>query len=386
MNCFIVVFCLFVLFPFTELNESKGPLLKPYPSWQSHEVVNANEVPDIISPFHLKIDKCHRLWTVDTGVVNVLATNKTKRLAPARILIYDLRTDNLIRDHELPTLKSEKTLFSNIAVEDGDCEDTFAYIADSSVPSSLIVYSFKSNDLWQVKHNFFNIDPMAGNFNISGIDYRTTIGLYGLALSEKKSNGFADLYFHALTSFSEFNVSTAVLRNKSIVEKAGEFYKDFKVIGSRKMNEQAGSSVYDRSNKVIFYTLPNQNSIACWRTTSKTYNISKGMVQGSGTDDSEYPIDVKIDDKERIWTLSNNFHRFINGKLDESKINFHIRFAPVKEAIKNTACEPGFIENVVNKFNKVLRSDGNGANIEKPAAIFTLIGTISLWAIHKISI
>lgn len=374
MNLFFFLF-------FTDLTDTKSPLLKPYPSWQSHQAVNSKDVPDIISPFHIKIDKCQRLWAVDTGIDRALDGNGWARLASARILIFDLRNDNLIREHELSALHSEKSLFSNIAVEDNDCGNTFAYIADASTPPSLTVYSFKLNESWQVKHNFFNIDPLAGNFSISGIEYRTTVGLYGLALSEKKTNGFSDLYFHALTSFNEFNVSTEILRNKSIADSASQFYNDFTVIGSRQMNEQAGSSAYDKSNRVIFYTLPNMNGVACWRTTSKNYTISNGNVFSSATE-LEYPIDVKVDQKDRLWVLSNNLHRFINGKLNGNKINFHIHFSPVKEAIKNTACEPGFFENVVNK---VLRKDKNSSTMERPAVVLTFIGSLFLWTVLKIT-
>lgn len=364
------------------MTESNAPLLKPYPSWQAHRALNANDTPDVVSPFHIKVDRCNRLWALDTGIDGQLNAdgNGSKRLAPPRILIFDLRTDNFIRQYELSALKLENSIFSNIAVDDEDCENTFAYVADSGIPPSITVYSYKLNESWQVKHNFFNIDPLAGNFSILGVSYRTTDGVYGLALSEKRSNGFADLYFHSLTSFSEFNVSTAILRNRSIAESASTFYKEFTNIGSRGLNGQAGASVYDKSNNVIFYTLPNQNKIGCWKTTDKNYSIDNGNVFTSPVK-MVYPIDLKIDSKERLWVLSNNLQQFLNGNLNPNNVNFYVHVVPVKEAIKNTACEPGFIENVVNKFNKALRDDGKGASTShKPTAILTfIVSYIVIW-------
>lgn len=343
--------------------------MKPYPSWQAHRTLNANDTPDIVSPFHIKVDRCNRLWALDTGVDGILNKNESKRLAPPRILIYNLRTDDLIRKYTLPSLKLESSIFSNVAVDDNDCDDTFAYVADAGTPPSLTVYSYKSDESWQVKHNFFNIDPLAGNFSILGVSYRTYDALYGLALTEKKANGFPNLYFHALTSTSEFNVSTAILRNKDISEAGTKYYKDFTIVGSRATNEQAGASVYDPSRKIIFYTLPNMNEIACWKTTNQNYSISNVF---SSPVKMVYPIDIKIDSKQRLWILSNNMQHFINGQSTAAnEKNFYIQFVPIKDAIKNTPCEPGFIERVVNKFN------GNGSvTIQPPAAILTFIASL----------
>lgn len=289
-------------------------------------------------------------------------------MTEARILIFDLRTDDIIREYKLPT-SLEHSIFSNIAVDDNDCDDTFAYVADAGTPPSLTVYSFKSNDAWQVKHNFFNIDPLAGNFSVVGVNFRTNDALYGLALTEKKDNGYPDLYFHALTSRSEFNVSTAILRNKTASE-AHDFYKSFTVIGTRNTNEQAGVSVYEKTQKVLFYTLPNMNEIACWKTNKKNYSVSNVF---SSPVEMVFPIDIKIDNKERIWVLSNNMQHFLDGQLDAHNTNFYVHSVPLSEAIKNTPCEAGFIEKVVNKFN-----NRNGSETSKPIAILTIIASALL--------
>lgn len=359
------------------MSVANAPVLKPYPSWQSHRTVNTNDVPDIVSPFHIKVDRCNRLWAVDTGIEGKLNEKDFKRISPARILIFDLRNDNLIRQFPLE-LKLESSIFSNIVVDDNDCDDSFAYIADAGTPPSLTVYSYKSNESWQVKHNFFNIDPLAGNFSILGVSYRTNEALYGLALTEKKENGYPDLFFHALTSRTEFNVSTSILRNKTISENGGAFYKEFNVIGSRNTNEQAGASAYDQNLKIIFYALPNINEIACWRTTNKNYSVSNVF---SSPVKMVYPIDIKIDNKERIWVLSNNMHQFLNGQLNvERNFNFYVHFVPIKEAVKNTPCEPGFVETIINKVNKAInKSDEKGAaDTIKPTVFIACITSIIL--------
>lgn len=334
-----------------------------------------------MSAFHIKIDRCHRLWVLDTGVEGQLndAQHTARRLAPVRILIFDLKSDNLIREFSLPLLNTESSIFFNIAVDDNDCRASYAYIAKAGIPPSLTVYAFEANESWQVKHNFFNIDPLAGNFSNSNMNYHSTDGIYGLALSEPRSNGFPDLYFHALTSFNEFNVSTAVLRNKGIAESPAPFYKDFMNVGHRGPNGQSGVSTYDFTSGVIFYTLPNSNAIGCWKTSSDKYSITNGNL-----DKIPYPIDIKIDNDDRLWILSNNLQMFMNGnEFNSNQLNFHVHVIPVEYAVRDTACEPDFINNVVNKFNKAIRIGGkvSSAASQTSALLSIVVATVFLLAL-----
>lgn len=361
------------------MTETDSTALKPYPSWQSHRSINNEDIPDIISPVQIKVDNCKRLWAIDSGVVGVLNGSKPTRLAPTQLLIFDLQTDYLSRRFDLPELNSDNFEFLNLVVDNVDCENSYAYIANSKVPPSLTVYSYKTNESWQIKHNFFNMDPLAGNFIQSGIEYPMTVALYGLALSEKKSDGFANLYFHALTSYHEFNVSTEILHNKNSPTSPAQFYKNFKLIGKREMNQQAGPSVYDTKRKIIFYTLPNLSGLACWKTNEKIYKITNIYADAN----KMYPMDVKIDEKDRLWFLSNNLHKFFNGKLNGSETNFIVHFIPIEEAIKDTTCKQGFIQTVVDKFNKVTRGGSNGCNVKEPAVLLVSLGSLFMWAFSK---
>lgn len=151
-----------IIFNITD-NSTKSPLLKPYPSWSAHRLV-ADEVPEIISPFRVRADRCGRLWVLDTGVVDILG--EPKKLSATQLLIYDLHNDNLLRRYPFPAshMKSD-SFFANIAVEDDDCDNSFAYSADLGVPG-LVVYSWKSESSWRVTHHYFHPDPLAGNYSI----------------------------------------------------------------------------------------------------------------------------------------------------------------------------------------------------------------------------
>lgn len=136
-----------------------APLLKPYPNWAAHKTTPGG-VPDIVSPFHIKIDRCARLWAIDTGadesivLLNHTHPTQPKQSTNSRILIYNLTNDNLIRTHQIPAEMNHTTsIYSNIVVDDTDCEDAFAFVANAGENKPhLLVYSFKSDKSWTVEH------------------------------------------------------------------------------------------------------------------------------------------------------------------------------------------------------------------------------------------
>lgn len=128
----------------------------PYPSFEAHQY-EAGSVPEIISPFRIRVDRCERLWVLDTGFTDILQNPEQE--APPALLVYDLKNDRLLRKFVIPEdQKTHDSLFANIALEDYSCEDTFAYLGDLGGPG-LVVYSWKSRKSWLVKHRFFEPDP-----------------------------------------------------------------------------------------------------------------------------------------------------------------------------------------------------------------------------------
>lgn len=360
---------------------SASPILKPYPSWGSHQQGISGEPPEIVSPFRIRADRCGRLWVLDTGVDDILGD--TRKLSQSQLLIYDLHNDNLMRRYAFPEDQTKKdSFFANLAVEDGDCENTYAYSGDLGAPG-LVVYSWKLQDSWRVNHHYFHPDPLAGNYTISGINFQWDDGLFGLALSKKQPDGYAILYFHPLSSTNEFSVSTQVLRNKTYALSA-ENFKEFKILGSRGLNGQSGAAFLDQLTGVLFYALPNLNAVACWKTSNRDYTFkSQGRVYMSQTE-MVFPNDVKVDDQDRLWVLSDNLQNLLYSKLDRNQINFRILTAHVKEAIENTACDTTLapLPDLINKLGDILRpqttqAPSSASSIDK--ILFTVIGISSLF-------
>lgn len=198
-----------------------SPILIPYPSWKANtiesdgtgasenvkgradakkaEVVNGPlaDNSSIISTFRIRVDECDRLWVMDSGLADILGN--PKQIAPPALVIFDLNTNKLIRRFIIPSsqIKSD-TFFANVVSSSGPlgtfqhinlrtfsyengiqsiffcflsfsfkivdvpkngCDDAFAYVPDLGAYAT-VVYSFKTDKSWRVKHNFFYFDPM----------------------------------------------------------------------------------------------------------------------------------------------------------------------------------------------------------------------------------
>lgn len=69
-----------------------------------------------------------------------------------------------------------------------DCNNAYAYIPDLGA-YGLIVYSFQENKSWRVKHNFFHFDPLNGDYNVGGVNFQWTDGIFGMALGKATPDG-----------------------------------------------------------------------------------------------------------------------------------------------------------------------------------------------------
>lgn len=79
-----------------------------------------------------------------------------------------------------------------IDVPKNECDDAFAYIPDLGA-YGIVVYSFKTDKSWRVKHNFFYFDPVNGDYNVGGVNFQWTDGIFSLALGEQTEQGY---YLH----------------------------------------------------------------------------------------------------------------------------------------------------------------------------------------------
>lgn len=347
------------------INE-KSPKLRPYPNWAANrlpiEITNAKAThtaggrtdaakptkvggglqdnSTIISTFRVSIDNCNRLWVMDTGLTDILGS--PNQITPPAIVIFDLETDQLLRRFTIPSDQiKEDTFFANVVIDTDEksCENTYAYIPDLGA-YGLVVYSFRDNKSWRVKHNYFHFDPLNGNFDIDKVNFQWTDGVFGLAVGKKLKDGSKNIYFHALASNKEFYVSNRVLQDEKYVTTPAAYF-DFRLLGDRGEMSQSSAEVYDPETDVIFYTQLNRDSIGCWNTkyhdSGRYNNDTLGLVDSDSVA-LVFPNDLKVDVNGYLWVLSDRMPTFIYKEMNKNEINYRILVGRTIDIIKGTPC------------------------------------------------
>ncbi|KAF2895891.1 hypothetical protein ILUMI_10287, partial [Ignelater luminosus] len=317
----------------------KSPTFVPYPDLKANTLPKDGEKPEdnhIVSTFRVHVDACDRLWVMDTGLADILGS--PKQHSPSALVVFDLNTDRLIRRYEFKaTDLKESSFFANVVVDvqPDRCDEAFAYIPDLG-GYGIVVYSWRANDSWRVKHNFFHFDPLNGDFNVGGVNFQWTDGVFGLALSKVRDNGYRTLYFHPLASTHEFSVPTEVLRNQTLATDSHSYYY-FKNEGYKGPLTQTSASDLDTQSDVLFLTQLNRDAVACWNTKKPLNQENFGIV----AQDHEALIftnDLKIDNERNLWILSDRMPSFIYRTLNPNDVNYRIFKIKVDDAIANTPC------------------------------------------------
>lgn len=207
----------------------------------------------------------------------------------------------------------------------------------------MLVYSWKENKSWRINHPHFYPDPIVSRYDVDGIVFRWTDGIFGLALSPVDPTGDRTLYFHPLSSFREFSVSTAILRNETRTKVERDAYM---LLGEPRgtYDSHAAGSAMDREG-ILYYNLVSQNTVGCWNSYNAPHTpISQGVIETNNVT-LNFPNDLKVDmePEQSIWVLSNKLHKYLYRNLDPMVYNFRVLMARTKDAVRGTVCEPGAV-------------------------------------------
>lgn len=310
-----------------------SPELIPYPDWRSNMAGDC--VNSITTAYRIKVDKCGRLWVLDTGTVGI--GNTTVNLCPYAVNIFDLQTNTRIRRYELRREDTNaNTFIANIAVDIGEnCDDAFAYFADE-LGYGIVVYSWQLNRSWRFSsHSYFLPDPLRGDFDIAGLNFQWgEEGIFGMSLSPLKADGFRLLYFSPLASHRQFAVSTKILRNENRTE---DSYHDFMVLDERGPRSHTTARVMS-DDGVELFNLIDQNAVGCWNSAT-TYGPENHAIVDRDDAGLVFPADVKIDENDNVWVLSDRMPVFLLSNLDFKDVNFRIFMAPLHSLLEGTICE-----------------------------------------------
>lgn len=72
------------------------------------------------------------------------------------------------------------------------------------------MYSLKEDSMWRFNHNFFNFDPLYGDFNVAGLQYQWNDGIFSITLGNINSDGFKTAYFHSMARYNKCYITNYI--------------------------------------------------------------------------------------------------------------------------------------------------------------------------------
>uniref|UniRef100_A0A1I8PYE9 Uncharacterized protein n=1 Tax=Stomoxys calcitrans TaxID=35570 RepID=A0A1I8PYE9_STOCA len=303
----------------TKNGREKSPKLTAYPDFETNQF--AGNTGRLVSVYRTDVDTCGRLWFIDTGMLEY----------PIHVCTF------LSRTHGGGSPK-----FDPAELNDFTCLIYNIYKYTFPMNQSNITYftffdsSYEQNSMWTFQHNYFNFDPIAGDFNIGGQSFSWDDGIFSTTLTPKSSDGSRNVLFHAMASFNAFAVSNAVLQNPANAQRS-DHGRDFRLLGSRGQDRQSTMHEYDPRTGVVFYAEIQRNAVGCWNGRKPFTPANQGTV-AQDAQRMIYPSDLSIDDEGTMWVMTNSMPIFIYSTLDTNIYNFRVWKQNTATAVLNTVC------------------------------------------------
>ncbi|XP_014239663.1 major royal jelly protein 1-like [Cimex lectularius] len=288
---------------------------KAYPDWSWHEsaaYAREDDCEGIISVYRMRLDQCQHFWVLDSGVYDF---TYYRAVCPPKILIFDTRTDRLVRRVTLPKdVIDAHSLFTNIVLltnpTDQNCLDnTVAFLSDTYAPG-IVTYDARTSRFSRSTHPSMYPDPNAEFFSIMGESFRLSDGVIGMAVDSKAG----ELYFQPLSSFFIFKVKVEDLLN-------GNNGNDLPVtIVANKYSQSAGLDFgpLESGREVLVYSEVSENNIVFLDPLT-----SEKRVVAVSAEKLQFVSDIKITNGE-LWLASNRLQKFYHSSINSSDTNLRI--------------------------------------------------------------
>lgn len=155
-----------------------------------------------------------------------------------------------------------------------------------------------------------------------------------MSLSPIQNDGFRILYFSPLASHREFSVSTRILRDSTRLE---ESFHDFNFFTEERAGNAHTTSRVMSETGIQLFNLIDQNAVGCW-DSALPYEPKNHAIVDRDDEALVFPADVKIDETNTVWVISDRMPVFLIAELDYTDINFRIFSAPLDTLIQGTVC------------------------------------------------
>ncbi|XP_012269402.2 protein yellow-like isoform X2 [Athalia rosae] len=319
----------------TEVTADGNPKIAPYPNWNWQR---SGDCDGLTSVWRIEIDRCGRLWVMDTGKI------EERQVCPAQLLVFSLETNRLISRYRFPQSQvRESSLFVTPIVDARGhmCHDTFVYIADVS-GFSLLVYDHQNLRSWRISNNLFYPYPNYGTFDIKNEVFDLMDGILGMTLSPLRPYGDRILYFHSLASKVESYVPTSVIRNYTLFADNPEAASRSFVAFKNERSTQSAAQAMDK-NGVLFFGLLSELAIGCWNSVNYDYGDEFIERIAQNEDTLQFPSGIKVitskNGRQELWVMTISFQRVMTGTMSPNETNFRIQAAVIDELVRGTKCD-----------------------------------------------
>lgn len=139
-----------------------------------------------------------------------------------------------------------------------------------------------------------------------------------------------------MSSTKEFVVSNHILQNETRATSTDNFF-DYRLLGDRGADTQSTAEVYDERTDVLFYTMLNQDAVACW-STKRTYTPANQGLVAKDAERLQFSNEIKLDSNGYLWALSNRMPLFLYKSINRSEVNYRVLRGRVDAIIQGTPC------------------------------------------------
>lgn len=297
----------------TRAAPGSSPVLQAYPDWSFHSSKNGNVTCNgLVSVYRIRQDSCNRLWVLDSGVMTSL--DNFRRICPPKLMIFDLRTDRLVRNVLFPeAILRPNSLLTNLVIDEsvqGTCDSSFVYITDTAAPG-LVVYNAAADTAWRFMHPTMFPDPNFSDYNVAGETFTLMDGIVGLTHSPK----LATLYFQPLATNRIFSVRTDVLRKGPPAENEA---LPIELVG-KKSSQGLGLAV-NENDETLYFSPLSETSVASYNPVT-----GQNRLESFDTNLLQFPAEIRWNHRDgSVWLLTTRFQKFFLRTLNANEINFRI--------------------------------------------------------------
>ncbi|XP_049809440.1 protein yellow-like [Schistocerca nitens] len=295
--------------------------LTPYPSLELHRTTE-DSITDCRTQL-VSITATAKTWSdddtlyaLDCGVVEI--TTNPKNVCPPKIIIFDLRTDEIVNITIIEDAFLESQ-YAIIWVEECPAGRVVVYSSDS-LGSTLTVTDLIMGVSKHLTSPYIHPVPELFYFAAGGPPYYMGDGSYGVT-GDKRCDG--KLYLQAFCS----NIQAA-LDKKIILDASDGDILDAVTQAALpgKLSGISGPLAVDANGELLFFPIQDELAIYCWNT-SKPHRPHNFRLIAQDSKRLQFVANMKIDPTSQLlYILTNRFTSYVWNVTDYSEDNYYVLY------------------------------------------------------------